>query len=186
MLGMVFTEFLEMIEERFSPALADRLIEASGSANGGAYTAVGHYPHEEIVRMVLALSAETGAPVPDLLSAFGEHLFARLAHAYPSLLEAHPHLFDLLAGLDGCIHPEVLKLYPNAQLPHFEVLARDADHLLLRYDSPRRMEGLAAGLIRGAAVHFGEPVSVTLQTLASPGGEEVRILVSRDGVPHAG
>ena len=50
MKGMIFTEFLDMVEERFGLAVADRIIEAGGSSTGGAYTAVGTYDHREMVR----------------------------------------------------------------------------------------------------------------------------------------
>ena len=55
MLGIVFTEFMEMVEERFSPEVLDRIMEQAAPANQGAYTAVGYYPHEEILALVVAL-----------------------------------------------------------------------------------------------------------------------------------
>ena len=52
MKGIVFTEFLEMVEQRFSPEIADRLIDESDLPSGGIYTAVGTYEHTEIVTYV--------------------------------------------------------------------------------------------------------------------------------------
>ncbi len=52
MKGMVFTEFLEMVEDRFSPEIADRIITASDLRSGGAYTAVGTYEHSEMIQLV--------------------------------------------------------------------------------------------------------------------------------------
>jgi len=43
MKGIIFTEFLEMVEDRFSPEIADRIIEAADLPSGGAYTAIGTY-----------------------------------------------------------------------------------------------------------------------------------------------
>ena len=60
MLGMVFTELIEMVESRFSPALADSVLRAVPLSNDGAYTAVGYYPHEEILALVGELSQRTG------------------------------------------------------------------------------------------------------------------------------
>ncbi|MEO0814052.1 MAG: heme NO-binding domain-containing protein, partial [Myxococcota bacterium] len=45
MKGIVFTEFLEMVEDRFGFEAVDRLVTASGSDNDGVYTAVGTYDH---------------------------------------------------------------------------------------------------------------------------------------------
>lgn len=38
MKGMVFTEFLDMVETKFSAAMVDDIIEDSQVASGGAYT----------------------------------------------------------------------------------------------------------------------------------------------------
>ena len=74
MKGVVFTEFFDMVEESFSPELAERIIDMAALPNEGAYTAVGTYDAGEMVRLVGALSQETGTPVPDLLFAFGRFL----------------------------------------------------------------------------------------------------------------
>lgn len=174
MLGVVFTEFLEMVEDRFSPEVVDAIIDRASLPHDGAYTAVGEYPHEEIVALVVALAAEIDTPVPILLEVFGRHLFGRLAAGHPGLMAGGGSLFDLLARLDDHIHPEVLKLYPKAQLPRFSVASRDADGIVLRYDSPRRMESLAVGLVHGAGDHFGERVEVGCTEVA---GDDPHVLI---------
>lgn len=165
MLGVVFTEFMELVEARYSPAVLDAIIDRAGLEHDGVYTAMGDYPHQEMVRLLGALSEHSGAPVSGLLEVFGMHLFSRLAALQPRLLAERPSLFDLLGRLDDTIHPEVFKLYPRAELPRFAVLERDARHMLLRYDSPRRMESLAKGLILGAAEHYGVSIKVRVETV---------------------
>ncbi|MCK7593744.1 heme NO-binding domain-containing protein [Lysobacter sp. CAU 1642] len=170
----MFTEFMEMVEARFSPDAVDAMLDRAAIGHDGAYTAVGHYPHEEMVRLVGALSEQTRLPVPQLLEAFGEYLFGRLAVLHPNLLAERPSLFDLLGRLDDTIHPEVLRLYPDAQLPRFSVVSRDAGSLALRYDSPRRMEELAKGLIHGAAKLYGLEVGVRLEAVA---GDDPHVII---------
>ncbi|MGH7856391.1 MAG: heme NO-binding domain-containing protein, partial [Candidatus Binatia bacterium] len=87
MKGIVFTEFLEMVEERFSPEIADRIIQASNLPSGGAYTAVGTYDYNELLRLVTNLGRETGVLVPDLVRSFGQHLFGRFYVSYPQFFE---------------------------------------------------------------------------------------------------
>jgi len=152
---MVFTELLEMVETVFSPEVADRIIERAAVPHGGVYTAVGSYPHEELIRLVVALSVETGIPTDGLVRAFGTHLFHRFTALYPSVFEGKNDLFALLEGLDSDIHVTVRRIYPNATLPRFHVASREPHRLLLAYESPRRMEVLAEGLIEGAIAHFG-------------------------------
>jgi Haem-NO-binding len=167
MKGMVFTEFLEMVEARFSPEMADTIIEKSGAS--GAYTSVGTYHHTELVGMVLQLSEETKAPVPTLLHAFGEHLAVRFAALYPQFFASQPELFGFLASIDGHIHVEVRKLYPDAELPKFDVVERDADGIVLHYASSRHLADLAAGLIEGSARHYNTPVQVECVDAAEGG-----------------
>ncbi len=161
MLGMVFTELIEMVEDRFSPEVADEMMEAAESAGGGVYTAVGSYPVDQIGVMVTRLSEITKVPVPDLVRAFGHHLLARFAQSHPGHFQRHPDVFDFLAAIDSDIHVEVKKLYTNATLPRFSVLSRDDTTMRLRYISPRRMEELALGLMEQLGEHAGQPLAIT-------------------------
>ena len=157
MLGLVFTEFVEMVEATHSHAVADAVLEAAGLPHGGAYTAVGYYPPEEFNRLLAALSRHTGEPPDHLAQTFGRHLASRFAQLHPGHFAPHHHPFDLLASVDSHIHVEVRKLYPDAQLPRFEVLSRGEGRMVLRYRSPRAMHHLAWGLIEGMAGHYGRP-----------------------------
>lgn len=163
MLGMVFTEFMDMVERRFSPELLDRVIDRAAPPNGGAYTAVGYYPHEELVALVVALSEESGITPGTLVEAFGTHLFEQFVGRYAEVIGARKGTIDLLVHLDGDIHVSVRKLYPEARLPRFHLVDRSPDAIRLAYVSPRGMEALAIGLIRGSIAHFGEPLVVDWQ-----------------------
>lgn len=170
MLGMVFTEFIELVEERFSPEMADQVLQDVAPANAGAYTAVGYYAHEEMVAMVTALSARTGVPVADLLRTFGEHLLMRFTQMHAPMFARYPNFYDMVAAIDGHIHVEVRKLYQEAMLPHFTVLERTDERVLLFYESPRRLELLAQGLLDAAARHYGQPSRITHTDFTGPEG----------------
>jgi hypothetical protein len=71
----VFSEFIELVEEKFGLEIADNIRDNSALSSGGAYTAVGTYPHQEMSVLVKALSDKTGIAITDLLHAFGAHLF---------------------------------------------------------------------------------------------------------------
>ena len=171
MLGMVFTEFIELVEERFSPEVADQVLQDVAPANGGAYTAVGYYPHEDMVAMVTALAARTGAPVATLLHTFGEHLLKRFTEVHAPMFERFPNFFDMVAAIDGHIHVEVHKLYHEAKLPRFTVVDRQPGRILMFYESPRRLEVLAQGLLDAAARHYGEPSRITHAEATGPQGQ---------------
>ncbi|MEZ5116480.1 MAG: heme NO-binding domain-containing protein [Candidatus Nanopelagicales bacterium] len=163
MKGVIFTEFLQMVETVQSPDLVDELIDSVDLPSGGAYTAVGTYDHAEIVALVTELSQRTGIPVPDLLSAFGEFLFGRFVELYPSFFEGQDDPMDFLSSIEDVIHAEVLKLYPDAQLPRIDAERHGDDELELVYRSPRRMGDVAEGLCRGALTHFGVTDTMTMR-----------------------
>jgi hypothetical protein len=162
MKGVVFTEFLEMVEARHSPAMLEDLIDEADLPSHGVYTAVGTYPHGEMVLLVRALSKRTGVPVPDLLKLFG-----RFKVRYPHHFKDARNAFDFLAGVETYIHKDVIKLYPDAELPTFAVEAHEASYMRLIYTSPRPFGDLCEGLIVGCLKHFGEIARIARKELAS-------------------
>lgn len=74
MKGMVFTQFLDMVEAEFSPEVTDKIIVQAGLPSGGSYTSVGTYDHSEIVALVAQQSQEIGFHVPALVTAFDESI----------------------------------------------------------------------------------------------------------------
>ena len=48
MKGIIFTEFIEMVEDKFGFEVADNIITNSNLPSGGAYTAVGYKPEYNV------------------------------------------------------------------------------------------------------------------------------------------
>lgn len=170
MKGLIFTEFLEMVEEQFSLAMVDQIIEASNLASGGAYTAVGTYPHTEIVQLVVNLSKATGIPIPLLLQSFGERLFQSFSIRYAHFLKNATSAFTFLQRLQSYVHVEVQKLYPEAELPHFEIEAMPGGSIRMTYRSHRALGDVAHGLIIGCVRYFGEEIAIERRDLSDGDG----------------
>lgn len=164
MKGVIFTELFNLVEEGHGANFLDDLIDASDLPSCGAYTAVGTYDFAEMQTLVAELSKQTDMPVTNLLEHFGEHLFQRFHILYPHLFEGHDCPLGFMAQVEAVIHKEVLKLYPEAELPSFTTLDQTPDSLTLRYESSRGLAPLALGLIRGCLVHFEKPGTVTMHT----------------------
>lgn len=179
MKGIVFTEFLEMVEETFSFEVADRILEASDLASGGVYTAVGSYDHAEMVQLVTHLSQETDMAVPDLVRAFGKHLFGQFEKRYPQFFEGIDSAFDFLQRVESYIHFEVRKLYPDAELPRFECDASQPGCLVMVYHSNRPFADLAEGLIMGCIAHYGEDIDLQSQDLSDGQRQHVRFSLTK-------
>lgn len=167
MKGVVFTEFIEMVEQQYSPRLVDELLDSLPSASHGAYTSVGTYPHKELLALVDALSHRSGAAASELLRAFGRRLLGRFADRYPQYFR-NIDTFQLLEHVDEVIQREVRKLYPDAELPSFTTQRDGSGGLVLHYTSSRPFQDLALGLIDGAIAHFGESIDVAMS--ATPKG----------------
>lgn len=160
MKGIVFREFIQMVEDQFSLETADAIIESSQLASAGSYTSVGTYPHEEMVELVHQLSIRLHQPAPDLLKHFGRHLFRRFTVIHPQYVTTHQSAFELLSVLDDHVHVQVRKLYRDAELPSFEHQHLADNQMLFIYRSARALADFAEGLIEGCVEHFGEPMHV--------------------------
>lgn len=182
MKGIVFSEFIEMVEEKFSPEVADEIIERASSKleSGGSYTSVAVYDHLELVELIVALSEQSGVAVGDLVTTFGTHLAGRFATIYPQFFEGVESTLDFLESVDNHIHVEVLKLYPDAELPKFHT-ARSGNQLVMEYQSSRPFAALAKGLIQGCGAYFKESLEVEEEDLSNGVGNHMRFTITRQG-----
>jgi hypothetical protein len=157
-----------MVEASFSPDIADLMIDSANLPSGGAYTAVGLYDHTEMLALVTELSRITEIAVPELVRTFGQYLLGRFVAGHGHFFENMNSAFDFLETVNNTVHTEVLKLYPDAQLPHFDT-ERNQDTMIMVYRSNRPFADLAEGLIMGTCDHFNE--SITLQREDSRNGD---------------
>lgn len=178
MKGLVFTEFLEMIESKFGYSLVDQLLTESVLPSGGTYTAVGTYDHAEMVTLVQGLSRHTGLPMPDLLRTYGRYMFGTFVRSYRPFIDRCDSAFSLFDSIHHYIHVEVRKLYPDAELPQFAVEQPDANHLVMHYESERKLGDFARGLIEGCLAHFGENATI-VQTNVTDDGSQVRFDIAK-------
>lgn len=181
MKGVVFTEFMEMVEARYSPALLEHLVDKAALPSKCAYTAVGTYPAGEMISLVSLLSTKTGAPVPALLKLYGEHLFGRFEVKYPRFFDQVSNAFDFLARVENHIHKEVIKLYPDAELPSFTIETHSPSYFCMVYSSSRPFGDLCEGLIVGCLKHFGETAEIIREDLQDAPLTRVRFNIRKTG-----
>lgn len=182
MKGIIFREFISMVETRFSLETADAIITAAKLKTNGAYTTVGTYPTQEMTELVTQLSGISGMPVPALLNAFGRYLFQRFSVIHAAYVSPHNRVFDLLNMLDNHIHVEVRKLYSNAELPSFTHEMINSDCMIFIYRSKNMLADFAEGMLQGCIAHFNEPIHVERLDLADTDGAHTRFTLTRQ--PH--
>lgn len=157
---MLFTELIDFIERHSDIVTAEQIIDGANLENSGAFTAVGNYPHQEVLQLVGSASSILQSPSTDLMRQFGKELFSRLYESHPEFFEQHVDNAPLfLERIQQHIHDEVVKLYPDSNPP--SVLVSKSEGILrVTYESHRPFALVALGLIEGCFEYFGKPVEV--------------------------
>lgn len=179
MKGIVFTEFLDLVEEKFGLEMVDNIITSSTLDSGGVYTAVGTYSFSEMLQLLQHLSANTGISIDNLLLVYAEHFFSVIERSYPGLLATYKDPIDMLASIENHIHIEVRKIYPDAELPTFEVLEKSEKSLVMIYKSSRAMHHFGLGLMNKTFEHFNATATIELEKLNEQ-GTEVKFVINKN------
>ncbi|AEH01182.1 heme NO-binding domain-containing protein [Lacinutrix sp. 5H-3-7-4] len=179
MKGIVFTEFLELVEDKFGLEMVDNIISSSNLESGGAYTAVGTYSFSEMLQLLQHLSSNTGISIDNLLLVYAEHFFSVIEHSYPGLLATYNDPIELISSIENHIHVEVRKIYPDAELPTFLIEEKSSDSLRIIYKSSRAMHHFGLGLMNKTFEHFNTTAKIELQKIKED-GTEVRFIINKN------
>ncbi|THD67604.1 hypothetical protein E7Z59_08050 [Robertkochia marina] len=176
MKGIVFTEFLEMVENEFGLEVLDSIIENSELPSEGVYTSVGTYDFMEMQNLIVNLSKETGLEVDALLHAYGRYFFDVLTSHHQDIFDLYSSPLDMLASIENHIHVHVRKIYPGAELPTFQIIDLQKNYLEMIYYSDRSMYMFAKGLMERTFEHYHSGYQIDLEKLA-PDGSKVRFKI---------
>ncbi|KJY80855.1 heme NO-binding domain-containing protein [Vibrio nigripulchritudo] len=178
MKGLIFTEFLELVEEKFGLPTVDKILFQS--EDDGIYTSVGSYDHRDLVKLIVALSKETGVAPEDLQEVFGRTVFNKLLSSLaPEEALSHSQCtFQFLRHVEEYIHLEVKKLYPDAHPPKFTFQTENESELVMDYKSARCMGSVCKGLILGCADHFSEKLKITMNPMTD-NASHVRFILTK-------
>jgi hypothetical protein len=154
MKGIVFNLLEELVCREYGEETWDELLDQA--AVGGAYTSLGNYADDEMMRLVGAAAVRLSLTPEDILRWFGRHSMPLLVTKYPVFFAQHRDARSFALTLNTIIHPEVRKVYPGANPPEFDFDSSVPDVLLIGYQSPRRLCSLAQGFLEGAADHYGQ------------------------------
>lgn len=179
MKGIVFTEFLDLVEIKFGLEMVDRIISESQLSSEGIYTAVGTYSFSEMLQLLKNLSGHTKISVDNLLLIYGEHFFSIIKTSYSGLLASYKDPIEMLSSIENHIHVEVKKIYPQAELPTFIVEKKDANSLTMLYKSSRAMHHFGLGLMNKTFEHFNTTANIELQKVKED-GTEVRFVIHKN------
>lgn len=179
MKGVVFTEFIEMIEDLMGLEFTNKVIDDARLANEGAYTAIGTYPHQDMFKLLESLSKHAQNPQGKILKGYGECLFHRLSKSFQKELSAHPSAFSFLLQFGELIKMETLKLHPEADMPVFKTQLLGPDSMEFLYTSPRKLGDLVEGLILGCIGYYNENIRIVREDLPTE-GSSIRFFLQKE------
>jgi hypothetical protein len=179
MKGIVFTEFLELVEDKFGLEMVDKIISEAQLESNGIYTTIGTYSFSEMLQLLQNLSKNTTISVDSLLLIYGEHFFSVIEKSYPGLLASFKDPIEMLASIENHLHIEVKKIYPDAELPTFIVEEKHKNSLIMIYKSSRAMHHFGLGLMNKTFSHFNSTAKIELQKIKED-GTEVRFVIQKD------
>ena len=179
MKGIVFTEFLDLVEDKFGLEVVDKIINASELESEGVYTSVGTYNFSEMLQLLQHLSAHTGISIDDLLLVYAEHFFSVIENSYPGLLATYKDPIEMISSIENHIHVEVRKIYPDAELPTFEVIEKTENSLIMIYKSSRSMHHFGLGLMNKTFEHFNSTAVIDLEKIKED-GTEVKFIINKN------
>lgn len=179
MKGIVFTEFLDLVEDKFGLEMVDKIITQSELESEGVYTAIGTYRFSEMLQLLQNLSTNTGVSTDDLLLVYAEHFFNVLKDSYPGLLATYKDPIEMISSIESHIHVEVQKIYPDAELPTFIVAEKTENSLIMIYKSSRAMHHFGLGLMNKTFEHFNSTAKIVLEKIKDD-GTEVRFIINKN------
>jgi hypothetical protein len=179
MKGIVFTEFLELVEDKFGLEMVDHIISNSDLESNGIYTSVGTYSFSEMLQLLQHLSERTDISIDNLLLVYAEHFFSVIEKSYPGLLATYKDPIEMISSIENHIHVEVRKIYPDAELPTFEVVEKTENSLVMIYTSSRAMHHFGLGLMNKTFEHFNSTAKIELEKIKED-GTEVRFIIHKN------
>ncbi len=159
MKGVIRTQLIEMVEDKYGFDTCDEMINDSGV--DGIYTQAGNYPSNDMFAMIKALSTLVDISIEDLIFTYGEHLFSVLIKIYPKSISSYNNSFEFISNVEEVIHPEVKKLYPDSDLPSFEMISINNNEMKIIYKSSKPLMGLAKGLMTGCIKYYEENIDIS-------------------------
>ena len=132
-----------------------------------------------MLQLLTHLSENTGISIDNLLLVYAEHFFSVIENSYPGLLATYKDPIEMISSIENHIHVEVRKIYPDAELPTFEVVEKTENSLVMIYTSSRAMHHFGLGLMNKTFAHFNATATIDLQKIKED-GTEVRFVINKN------
>jgi len=154
MKGIIFNLLEKFIVEKLGDDRYEEIMEGCELETREPFVGPGSYPDGDLFALAGKAAEAIGAPLPDTLRAFGRFCIPELAGRFPAFFKPHDNPKSFLKTVDDIHYLEVVKLYEDAEPPHFEYEDPAPGRLVMRYRSRRRLCRLMEGLIEGVGDYY--------------------------------
>ena len=159
MKGVISQCLTEMVEKKFGkePLIA---ILAEAKLPGRRFTAAQDTPDVDVMNLIQATCKVLKISLESAAEAFGEHWCVDFApRIYKAYYRKATGAKQFLMQMKW-VHDEVTKNIPNARPPAFVFEEPAADKLVMKYSSPRHLEAIWIGCVKGVGVAFKERLRI--------------------------
>jgi hypothetical protein len=160
MKGTIVKCMEELVTDKFGAETWKYALQRAGMPEDRAFSLLEDVDETEFLKLVNGVARATSLSVEETYEAFGEYWST--VHAptiYAAYFSGASGARQLLLQLDH-IHDVTTKSMKSARPPRFRYEWKGDKHLIMHYESPRRMVALMPGLIRGLGKHFKEKLTV--------------------------
>lgn len=175
--GIIFGEMKKLVDKELGGDSWRELLKDAG-LGAKVYMPVTEYPDEEAMALVNAIAKRTGMEQRAVLELFGEFIAPDLLSLYRHMVKPDWRTLELLQNTEETIHRVVRLRNPGARPPELRT-DREGEEVLITYSSARRMCGVAVGIVRGLAAHYGETIEIKELSCMLEGAGACRLLVRR-------
>ena len=184
MKGIIFVVWEKYLNERFGAKFLDSYREQIGESKSQLPMTGLTYPDEMLFKGVGLVSQLTFMSADRLMIEYGRYFMINglVEYLCGYLLAQAWCAYDLLLLMREA-HAQMRRT-PDGLFPplfNYEVLSEDHSHMILTYDSTRKLCSLLEGCIYGSAERFGERVYVKEHSCMKKGAPVCRFEVRFDG-----
>lgn len=119
MKGIIFIEFIDMVEYEFLYELVDKIIIENLLFIDGVYMSVGNYDNKELIMLVILLSKYIDKFVDEFVYVYGKYLLGCFFVLFLYFFKNVSNIFDFFDIIDCYVYIEVKKLYSDVELLSF-------------------------------------------------------------------
>lgn len=166
MKGVIAMSLGEMVAKNFGQDKWTAILKDVGLPPTTRFMATDNTDEAQVHSLIKSTCKVLNVSLTQAAEAFGEHWCTDFApRIYKPYFRGAKGAKDLLMKMKG-IHEQVTATIPNAKPPVFNFEDIGPNKLIMEYSSPRHLEDIWVGLIKGVGKHFKEKLSIRRITAA--------------------